>query len=160
MWMKEFFMVPSWGFEQVTQPTPAPVEPTPAPVEPTPALVEPTPAPVEPTPAPVEPTPAPVEPTPVEPTPAPVQTFDIACEHAVMFSGCEDHQTAADAYLDGQPIGAFTYCMHKTLQQHETDIIDIRANLIEVNRQLKLEGFRQRTEASVSRKSLKTHSLS
>jgi len=32
-----------------------------------------------------------------------------------VFSGCQDHQTSADAFLDGQQQGAFTWALHKSL---------------------------------------------
>jgi metacaspase-1 len=57
----------------------------------------------------------------------------------VMFSGCRDSQTSADAYLEGDFEGAMTHCLLEALQSKKT----WREALTEARRLLRAGRFRQ-----------------
>lgn len=60
----------------------------------------------------------------------------------VLFAGCRDNQTSADAYINGSYNGAFTYYLSKHLRDTQGDIT--RAELIKrVKASLKFNGFSQ-----------------
>jgi len=60
----------------------------------------------------------------------------------VLFAGCRDNQTSADAYINGSYNGAFTYYLCKHLR--DTQGTTIRAELIKrVRASLKFNGFSQ-----------------
>ena len=60
----------------------------------------------------------------------------------VLFSGCRDNQTSADAYIDGTYNGAFTYFFCKHLRKTEGNIS--RAVLLKnLRASLSYEGFDQ-----------------
>ena len=62
-----------------------------------------------------------------------------SCLNHVIYSGCQDHQTSADAYIDGKWQGAFTAAVRKNLSSfiYPTDL-DIK-----VQKTIKLQGFSQ-----------------
>ena len=95
-----------------------------------------------------------VQPTeqPTEQPAKPSNEHDIKCGDAVMFSGCSDSQTSADAYLDGKSIGAFTYCMYESFKNKTNDVNTHHRN---VNNLLSSHGFSQRSNVSMSRKDIK-----
>lgn len=77
---------------------------------------------------------------------------DIQCENAIMFSGCQDTQTAADAIMDNKYVGAFSYCMYKTLQSSlNTSKYDASTKCMQVNNLLKENNFKQIVVYSTSR---------
>lgn len=60
----------------------------------------------------------------------------------VLFSGCRDNQTSADAYIGGAYNGAFTYYLCKHLRETQGNIV--RAELIKrVRASLRFNGFSQ-----------------
>ena len=60
----------------------------------------------------------------------------------VLFSGCKDNQTSADAYINGSYNGAFTYYLCRHLRYTQANIT--RAELIKrVRASLKFNGFSQ-----------------
>lgn len=92
-----------------------------------------------------------------KPAPPPqTKAYNIKCQNAVMFSGCGDTQTSADAFIDNKPVGAFSYCMYSILTEKSNDI---KSNLEKVNKMLKKRGFSQRTEVSLSRANINTINL-
>merc|ERR1711976_615168 len=44
---------------------------------------------------------------------------DTSDANVIMLSGCMDHQTSADAHIDGQHTGAMTYALKTALEQTE-----------------------------------------
>jgi len=69
----------------------------------------------------------------------------------LMISGCQSHQTSADAYIDGDYIGACTYYLNKTLADNDykinyKDLVDT------MNNDLANAGFTQRPELNGSGK--------
>jgi hypothetical protein len=60
----------------------------------------------------------------------------------VLFAGCRDNQTSADAYISGSYNGAFTYYFAKHLRDTQGNIT--KAELIKrVRASLKFNGFAQ-----------------
>ena len=63
-------------------------------------------------------------------------------EHHLLLAGCRDDQTAADAYIDGDFHGAFTYYLCQTLRQSpdlgSRETIDRVANLLKTNQFLQI----------------------
>lgn len=67
----------------------------------------------------------------------------------VFFSGCRDPQTSADATLNGQGQGAFTFCFLDTVRQNRNRTIgDL---LKEINCKLIINGFDQRSQLAVGK---------
>jgi hypothetical protein len=94
----------------------------------------------------------PAEQTSEQPAEQSSEQYDIKCTDAVMFSGCSDSQTSADAYLDGKSIGAFTYCMYESFKNQTNDI---NTHYRGVNNLLSSHRFEQRSNVSMSRKDIK-----
>lgn len=65
----------------------------------------------------------------------------------VMFSGCLDPQTAADAVIKGKSQGAFTFCLLECLSKKQTGRL-LRDLLKDVNCLLKIQGYNQRSQLS------------
>lgn len=68
-----------------------------------------------------------------------------------LFSGCQDEQTAADAFLANQSQGAFTFCFLQFIRNNATTF---RARTLgdmlkEISCLLAINGFAQRTQLSV-----------
>ena len=60
----------------------------------------------------------------------------------VLFSGCKENQTSADAFINGRYNGAFTYYFCKYLRESHGDIV--RNDLIKcVRASLRHNGFNQ-----------------
>lgn len=69
----------------------------------------------------------------------------------LLISGCQSHQTSADAYIDGDYIGACTYYLNKTLKDH--DYVINYKNLVDImNNDLANAGYSQRPELNGSAK--------
>ncbi|NBU33888.1 caspase family protein [bacterium] len=67
----------------------------------------------------------------------------------ILFSGCRDPQTSADASFGGQGQGAFTHCFLDTMKANRNRTVgDI---LKEINCKLILSGFEQRSQLSVGK---------
>lgn len=94
--------------------------------------------------------------TPPPPPPPQTKEYNIKCQNAVMFSGCGDTQTSADAFIDNKSVGAFSYCMYNVLKEKSNDVQSI---LEKVNKMLKERRFPQRTEVSLSRANINTINL-
>ena len=67
----------------------------------------------------------------------------------VMFSGCLDPQTSADAPIKGKAQGAFTYCLMECLNKKKPLGARLRDVLKEVNGLLTINGFAQRSQLSI-----------
>lgn len=63
----------------------------------------------------------------------------------LMISGCQSHQTSADAYIDGEYRGAATYYLNKTLDTLGYDSTYL-ALIDRMNKDLAAAGFSQRPE--------------
>ena len=46
----------------------------------------------------------------------------ISFAQVIMFSGCMDHQTSADAHLEGQSAGAMSWALLKVLNEQQGEI--------------------------------------
>lgn len=78
-----------------------------------------------------------------------------------MFSGCQDPQTSADAFLNRTFQGAFTYCFLEFIKTHLTRMpngtfkftgnIKLRNILKEINARLDINGFKQDSQLSIGR---------
>lgn len=77
-----------------------------------------------------------------------------------LFTGCEDVQTSADAFLNGQSQGAFTNCLLETLQlrcvrlsdgssRFQNGRLKIKELLKEVNCRLDIKAFSQNSQLAV-----------
>lgn len=66
-------------------------------------------------------------------------------ERGVLISGCQSHQTSADAWIGGRYIGAATHFICQTLREHNYDIT-YRTLIHEINNKLAAGGFTQRPE--------------
>jgi len=62
-----------------------------------------------------------------------------SCLNHVIFSGCQDHQTSADAYIDGKWQGAFTAALRKNLNPSQTPVKINQG----VQKTIKSQGFSQ-----------------
>ena len=77
-----------------------------------------------------------------------------------LFSGCQDRETSADAFINSTGQGAFTYCLLETLKnnlqentlRYKNGTIKLRSVLKEINCRLDCKGFTQNTQISLSRK--------
>jgi hypothetical protein len=77
-----------------------------------------------------------------------------------LFSGCQDKETSADAFINNTGQGAFTYCLLETLKtnlqenslRYKNGTLKLRSVLKEVNCRLDSNGFTQNTQISLSRK--------
>lgn len=63
----------------------------------------------------------------------------------LLLTGCQAHQTSADAYINGGYIGAFTYVLVDTLKSAKYNI-NYKDLIDQVNKQLADYGFTQRPE--------------
>jgi hypothetical protein len=68
----------------------------------------------------------------------------------VLYSGCYDEETSADAFIDSKGQGAFTFCLLSILSKPENLHIKHRDLLKQVNAYLHLNGFVQRSQFSCS----------
>lgn len=66
-----------------------------------------------------------------------------------MFSGCQDPQTSADAFINRMAQGAFTFCFIDAIKSSLGKQIKLREMLYEVNKRLIVSGFKQRSQLSV-----------
>jgi len=73
-----------------------------------------------------------------------LQTRDID-KTGMMISGCQSHQTSADAYIDGKYRGACTYYLIDTLKHHQYNI-DYMSLVNRMNVKMVEEGYTQRPE--------------
>lgn len=81
--------------------------------------------------------------------------------NVVLFSGCLDPQTSADAFIRGQGQGAFTYCLLESVRSNMTRTADgkmkyngntkLRNLLKEVNARLAINSFDQRSQLSIGK---------
>lgn len=77
-----------------------------------------------------------------------------------LFSGCQDKETSADAFINNKGQGAFTYCLLETLKtnlqenslRYKNGTIKLRNILKEINCRLDSNGFEQNTQLSLSKK--------
>ena len=77
-----------------------------------------------------------------------------------LFSGCQDKETSADAFINDTGQGAFTFCLLETLksnlQEHslrfKNGTLKLRSILKEINCRLDTQGFQQNTQLSLSKK--------
>jgi hypothetical protein len=67
----------------------------------------------------------------------------------VMISGCKDHQTSADAHIEGESRGAMTWGLLKALRESETHSISLIKLLTEIRGHL-AGGFEQLPELSTA----------
>lgn len=63
-------------------------------------------------------------------------------------SGCQDQETAADAFINGQGQGAFTACLIEFLKRNEK--VTLREALKEINCRLDMSRFKQNSQMSLS----------
>lgn len=68
-----------------------------------------------------------------------------------LFSGCQDAETSADAFLANKNQGAFTYCLLESLKNLNGKSIKLRNILKEINCRLDINGFNQNTQLSISK---------
>lgn len=68
-----------------------------------------------------------------------------------LFSGCQDEQTSADAFISNQSQGAFTYCFLQFITNNATTFRSktLGDMLKEISCSLTINGFSQRTQLSV-----------
>ena len=77
-----------------------------------------------------------------------------------LFSGCQDKETSADAYINRSSQGAFTFCLLETLKNNlqedslrfKNGTLKLRSILKEINCRLDCNGFSQNTQISLNRK--------
>jgi hypothetical protein len=85
---------------------------------------------------------------------------EVPLGHIVMFSGCQDRETSADANVNGIFQGAFTYCLIETIKNNmerltngdfQMKSLSLRNMLKEINCRLDINQFRtQNCQLSVS----------
>jgi hypothetical protein len=85
------------------------------------------------------------------------KTFDTP-GNIIMFSGCQDDQTSADAFLDGKNQGAFSYCFIEFLKENlitntQGQVVfrsgvKLRNVLKEINSRLDINKFTQNSQLS------------
>lgn len=63
--------------------------------------------------------------------------------HGVLLAGCKSEQTSADAFLDGEPCGAFTTALLRRLNEANGRAKPIETVVIEANEWLEANGFDQ-----------------
>lgn len=74
--------------------------------------------------------------------------------NVVLFSGCQDKETSADAYLAKTNQGAFSYCFLDILKTSKVQNIKLRNILKEINCKLELNGFKtQNCQLSIGKQS-------
>lgn len=71
----------------------------------------------------------------------------------VVISGCMDNQTSADAFIQYQSQGAFTFCLLEVLRQHNYNI-SVKELLRKVDILLASNSFPQRSQVSCSKNDL------
>lgn len=77
-----------------------------------------------------------------------------------LFSGCQDKETSADAFIKNSGQGAFTFCLLETLKnnlqedslRYKNGTLKLRSILKEINGRLDCYGFTQNTQISLNRK--------
>jgi len=77
-----------------------------------------------------------------------------------LFSGCQDKQTSADAFINNSGQGAFTYCLLETLKsnlqentlRYKNGTMKLRSILKDINCRLDCNGYEQNTQLSLSKK--------
>ena len=80
-----------------------------------------------------------------------------------LFSGCQDKETSADAFINNKGQGAFTFCLLETLKQnlvkmddgtfrYRNGVLKLRNILKEINGRLDINGYEQNTQLSLSKK--------
>jgi hypothetical protein len=74
----------------------------------------------------------------------------------ILFSGCRDPLTSADAFINGQGQGAFTHCLLSYIRSSMTPDNKIRPRTVgdmlkEINCNLIIQGYSQRSQLSVGR---------
>ena len=69
----------------------------------------------------------------------------------LLISGCQSHQTSADAYIDGGYIGACTYYLVKNLEKNEWSV-NYKTLVDSMNTDLAKAGYTQRPELNGSAK--------
>lgn len=73
------------------------------------------------------------------------RTIENVKANVVIFSGCGEQQTSADAYIDGKFQGALTYCIIEVLNKYKYDVTNLEL-LEEVNKMLKRGRYSQIAE--------------
>jgi len=85
--------------------------------------------------------------------------IDYREQKGILYSGCQDHQTSADAFINNQHCGAFTWALSTTLQDNDYKIDNF--SLIGLTRQkLQRAGYEQIPCLDCSRKYFKTPYMS
>jgi len=77
-----------------------------------------------------------------------------------LFSGCQDRETSADAFINNTGQGAFTFCLLETLKNNlqegtlrfKNGTLKLRNILKEINCRLDCKGFTQNTQISLNKK--------
>jgi len=77
-----------------------------------------------------------------------------------LFSGCQDKETSADAYINRSSQGAFTFCLLETLKnnlqqdslRYKNNTLKLRTILKEINCRLDCHGFSQNTQISLNKR--------
>ena len=80
-----------------------------------------------------------------------------------LFSGCQDKETSADAFINNKGQGAFTFCLLETLKQnlvkmddgtfrYRNGVLKLRNILKEINGRLDINVYEQNTQLSLSKK--------
>ena len=85
---------------------------------------------------------------------------EIGIGNICLFSGCQDKETSADAYINRSSQGAFTFCLLETLKNNlqedslrfKNGTLKLRSILKEINCRLDCNGFSQNTQISLNRK--------
>jgi len=86
----------------------------------------------------------------LKPKPRSVQSRDVD-NTGLLLTGCQSQQTSADAYLDGQYMGAGTCSLAKTLEANNYDV-DYKTLVENMNQFMVDTGFSQRPELNGSTK--------
>lgn len=66
-------------------------------------------------------------------------------KNCLLISGCQSHQTSADAFIDGKYVGACSYMINKCLTQFDFDLT-YKTLVEDINHKLSDRGFTQRPE--------------
>jgi hypothetical protein len=77
-----------------------------------------------------------------------------------LFSGCQDKETSADAFINSSGQGAFTFCLLETLKsnlqentlRYKNGVLKLKSILKEINCRLDCKGFTQNTQVSLSKR--------
>lgn len=78
-----------------------------------------------------------------------IQPNNVLAGNICIFSGSLDSQTAADAFINGQETGAFTFCLVSFMKNYNNGTLKMNNLLKRLNVELHQKGFKQQSQLSL-----------